>query len=80
MRSCLEADDFPASTQFISPALLNRARSVAAEHALLSTQLDGRFDSKTAKRAGEIAAVASNVKKWEESEKVGSLFSFIRAC
>ncbi|KAI9775696.1 MAG: hypothetical protein M1835_005726 [Candelina submexicana] len=58
-----------ASAHLISPALLSRARSVAAEHVLLSAQLDERFDPKTARRAGEIANVARYVKKWEQSEK-----------
>ncbi|KAI9719043.1 MAG: hypothetical protein M1812_003673 [Candelaria pacifica] len=58
-----------SSSQYITPALLGRARSLAAEHVLLSAQLDERFDSKTAKRVGEIANIARYVKKWEQSEK-----------
>ncbi|CAN8105826.1 unnamed protein product [Discula destructiva] len=49
-------------------ALLERARKIAAEHESLSTRLATDFDSKTAKRAGEISGVASALREWDSAQ------------
>lgn len=48
--------------------MLERARKLAAEHETLSQKLAGDFDSKTAKRAGEIASVAAALREWDEAQ------------
>ncbi|KAI9813285.1 MAG: hypothetical protein M1827_004227 [Pycnora praestabilis] len=52
---------------FISPALLNRARSITAEYSALSKNLAEEFDTKTAKRVGELSSVANALKAWENA-------------
>ncbi|KAF2403857.1 release factor [Trichodelitschia bisporula] len=49
----------------IYPALLERARAISKEHASLSQQLAENFDTKTAKKAGELATVVDALKQWE---------------
>ncbi|OQD73939.1 hypothetical protein PENDEC_c013G05283 [Penicillium decumbens] len=49
----------------LSPVLLTRARLLAAEHAKLSNRLAESFDSKVAKRAGELAPVTEVLKEWD---------------
>ncbi|KAJ5463584.1 Peptide chain release factor class I/class II [Penicillium sp. IBT 31633x] len=53
-----------ASDSALSPALLTRARLLAAEHKTLSKRLGETFDAKTAKRAGELAPIANVLKEW----------------
>ncbi|KAL3458482.1 hypothetical protein BJX64DRAFT_301881 [Aspergillus heterothallicus] len=53
----------------LSPALLTRARSMAAEHATLSDQLATSFDPKTAKRLGELRGVAKALAEWNNANK-----------
>ncbi|RAL08427.1 putative mitochondrial translation release factor (RF-1) [Aspergillus homomorphus CBS 101889] len=53
----------------LSPALLSRARSLAGEHAALTTQLADSFNPKVAKRIGEIAQVAGTLKEWDNANK-----------
>ncbi|KAJ5510866.1 Peptide chain release factor class I/class II [Penicillium expansum] len=53
-----------ASDSTLSPALLTRARLLAAEHTKLAKRLGESFDAKTAKRAGELAPVANILKEW----------------
>lgn len=54
----------------ISPALLGRARSIAAEHSKLSELLVRNFDPKVARKAGELSNVASILKAWEHASEV----------
>ncbi|KAF2137206.1 uncharacterized protein K452DRAFT_362016 [Aplosporella prunicola CBS 121167] len=81
-RRCLLRSQAPLSRQFlrrqttqatgadaISPAVLTRARSLAAEHSQLSTKLLDGFDQKTAKKAGEIAPIAAALKEWEKADE-----------
>ncbi|KAI9881531.1 MAG: hypothetical protein M1830_000094 [Pleopsidium flavum] len=51
----------------ISIALLERARSIAAEHLKLSEILAQNFDSKTARKIGELSTVASTLRDWERT-------------
>lgn len=59
-----------AASEGVSPALLTRARSVAAEHGALSKQLAEGFDTRTAKKVGELSPVASALKEWEHANEV----------
>jgi len=54
-----------ASNGFVTPALLNRARSLSREHAKLSEQTTETFDSKLAKRIGELQPIATSLKELE---------------
>lgn len=48
--------------------LVERARKLAVEHEQLSQKLATDFDSKIAKRAGEIAGVATALRNWENAQ------------
>lgn len=82
-RRCLLRSSFPvrpsvfvrrqatnASPDSISPAVLKRARAVAAEHAQLSQKLVDSFDTRTAKKVGETASIASALREWEKANEV----------
>lgn len=58
----------PAFT--ISPALLGRAQALAAEHAELSKQLNSEYDTRRAKKAGSLSAVATALNGWESASNV----------
>ncbi|KAK2812154.1 hypothetical protein FQN50_001511 [Emmonsiellopsis sp. PD_5] len=62
----------------ISPILLNRARLIANEHNALSAKLAEAFDTKTAKRAGELAATANALRDWDKAtESITELNSLL---
>ncbi|KAM7189650.1 putative peptide chain release factor 1, mitochondrial [Naviculisporaceae sp. PSN 640] len=52
----------------LSPVLYERARKITAEHDQLDAQLAASFDAKVAKRAGEIARVATAFKELEKAK------------
>lgn len=52
----------------ISPGLLTRARSFAAEHQVLADRLASDYDAKAAKRLGEIARAASAIKEYDKAK------------
>ena len=54
----------------ISPALLGRARTLAAEHALLSKQLTNHYDTQVAKKVGTLTPVATVFSDWENASNV----------
>ena len=54
-----------AINNYITPALLNRAKSQAKEHELLSSKITESFDSKLAKRAGELEPIVTSLKDLE---------------
>lgn len=54
----------------LSAALLNRARTLTNEHGSLSTKLAENFDSKVAKRAGELSGTANALKEWDKAHEV----------
>jgi hypothetical protein len=61
----------PTSTKsFISPVLLNRARSIAGEHAKLSTQNAENYDVATAKKIGELSSVTAALAEWDTAQNV----------
>ncbi|OJD19861.1 hypothetical protein AJ78_00221 [Emergomyces pasteurianus Ep9510] len=53
----------------ISPILLSRARSIADEHASLTSKLAEAFDPKIAKRAGELATTVTALKEWDKANE-----------
>ncbi|GFF26306.1 peptide chain release factor 1 [Aspergillus udagawae] len=66
------------TSSHLSPALLTRARSLAAEHTRLSTQLTDSFDAKIAKRVGELASIAQALQEWDRAhESLSELRSLI---
>lgn len=56
-----------ASNGFITPALLSRAQSLAKEHQQLTEKSREGFDSKLAKRVGELEAIVKSLKELEEA-------------
>lgn len=60
----------PSSASTISPALLGRAQALTAEHAELSKQLNSEYDTRIAKKAGSLSAVAMALKGWESASNV----------
>ncbi|KAI9780110.1 MAG: hypothetical protein M1816_003165 [Peltula sp. TS41687] len=64
-----EAAFNPSSSEHrsMSPVLLSRARSMAAEHTELSKAMATDFDTRTAKRIGELSAVTNALGRWEEA-------------
>ncbi|KAI1140093.1 release factor [Hypoxylon sp. FL0543] len=75
-RRCIKALAQPRSRPFLRLAssdaqtnlplvLLQRARLIAAEHDKLASALADDFDSKIAKRVGELSRVAGALKEWE---------------
>ncbi|KAK1997365.1 RF-1 domain-containing protein [Colletotrichum falcatum] len=77
-RRCLGGLLKPRSTQFIRrassdatahlpSALLQRARTIAAEHDALARSLESDFDAKTARRLGELSGVVSALREWERA-------------
>ncbi|KAL8833318.1 MAG: hypothetical protein Q9170_004343 [Blastenia crenularia] len=54
----------------ISPALLRRARSIAAEHEKLTRSVQNEYNSQTAKKIGELSQVTEALEDWETANKV----------
>lgn len=59
-----------ASPDSVSPAVLKRARAIAAEHAQLSQKLVDSFDTRTAKKVGETTPIVTALKEWEKANEV----------
>src|SRR4051812_46401873 len=53
------------SSSSLPPSVLQRARKLAVEHDQLSASLATDFDTKIAKRAGELSTVAAALKDYE---------------
>lgn len=53
----------------ITPALLSRARSVAKEHAAATAKLAVDFDTRAAKKLGELTSVTAALKEWEKANE-----------
>lgn len=81
-RRCLLRSSFPISTSAfvrrqttnasadsVSPAVLKRARAIAAEHAQLSQKLVDSFDTRTAKKVGETTSIVTALKEWEKANE-----------
>ncbi|KAI1133322.1 release factor [Nemania abortiva] len=56
------------TTNALPPALLERARNISREHDQLVTTLESNFDTKTAKRVGELSRVATALKEWDTAQ------------
>ncbi|KAF3023612.1 hypothetical protein E8E14_012462 [Neopestalotiopsis sp. 37M] len=71
------SSDTAATT--LPPALLQRARNIAAEHKDLQTTLAEDFDAKAAKRLGDLSRVANALAEWDTArsslEELDSLIS-----
>ncbi|WYZ41269.1 hypothetical protein EsH8_V_000164 [Colletotrichum jinshuiense] len=78
-RRCLGGLLKPRSTQFIRrasteagaglpPALLQRARNLATEHDQLARSLEDDYDTKTARRIGELSSVVTALREWEQAQ------------
>ena len=63
-------EEVAAKSELISPTFLKRARSMAAEHDILSRQLVEGFDKVKAKRVGELSSTADALKGYEASKDV----------
>ncbi|GKT44824.1 putative peptide methionine sulfoxide reductase [Colletotrichum spaethianum] len=48
-------------------ALLQRARNLATEHDALSRSLESDYDTKTARRIGELSSVVTALREWEQA-------------
>ncbi|OAA68458.1 mitochondrial translation release factor [Niveomyces insectorum RCEF 264] len=59
----------PSTTSSVPPVLLERARRLAAEHSELKRSLETQYDTKSAKRAGEIQSVAQALTEWDEAQR-----------
>ena len=57
----------------ISPALLGRARSVAAEHGKLTRQLTIEYDTDVAKKVGESSTTVKALEDWESASNVSRI-------
>ncbi|KAI4180761.1 MAG: hypothetical protein L6R41_007032 [Letrouitia leprolyta] len=60
---------FQSISPKISPSLLGRAQSIAAEHEKLLREIQEGYDSQSAKRIGELSAVTNALKGWETANK-----------
>ncbi|KEZ40660.1 Peptide chain release factor 1, mitochondrial [Scedosporium apiospermum] len=56
------------TTTSLPPALLQRARNLASEHDRLSKSLSDSFDTKTARRVGELSNVATALQEFDEAQ------------
>ncbi|KAK7972497.1 peptide chain release factor 1 [Apiospora saccharicola] len=54
-----------AASTNLPPVLLQRARNIATEHAALATTLEQGFDTKAAKRLGELSRVATALQSYD---------------
>ncbi|KAK6857434.1 hypothetical protein PG995_007621 [Apiospora arundinis] len=64
-RQFLRCASTDATGTNLPPALLQRARNLAAEHATLATTLEQTFDTKAAKRLGELSRVATALQSYD---------------
>ncbi|KAI1211460.1 release factor [Annulohypoxylon truncatum] len=78
-RRCIKALAQPRNRPFLRlastdaqtnlpPILLQRARNLCAEHDKLASALLKEYDSKIAKRVGELSRVAAALKKWDAAQ------------
>ncbi|KAI0879053.1 release factor [Hypoxylon argillaceum] len=56
------------TTNTLPLVLLERARSIAREHDQLAVTLASDFDTKTAKRVGELSRVTAALKEWDAAQ------------
>ncbi|KAK1540552.1 RF-1 domain-containing protein [Colletotrichum paranaense] len=56
------------ATATLPPALLQRARNIAKEHDALAAALEADYDSKTARRVGELSSVVTALREWEKAQ------------
>ena len=56
-----------SASETISSALLSRARLIADEHATLTNKLAGEFDTRAARRLGELSSTVSALKEYDKA-------------
>ncbi|KAI0528311.1 release factor [Xylaria bambusicola] len=56
------------TTNTLPLVLLERARNIAKEHDQLTVTIESDFNSKTAKRIGELSRVATALKEWDAAQ------------
>lgn len=66
--TCSKLINVAPRNSFISPALLSRARSLSEEHKLLSEQSSDVFNTKLAKRLGELESVTTVLKEMDAAQ------------
>lgn len=64
-----------SSVNSLSPALLERARSIFAEHSQLSKDLANEYDITVARKLGELSSTAKALEHWESAQKVCATYS-----
>lgn len=69
-RSPLVDTDRTATASVISPSLLGRARSIAAEYDKLSNELENEFSTQKAQKIGELSSVTKALNDWDTANKV----------
>lgn len=62
----------------ISPTLLRRARSVAAEYAKLTAQNAESYDVAVAKKIGELGPVTTALRDWQDAQHVSYIVQSLR--
>lgn len=64
-----------SSVNSLPPALLERARSIFAEHSQLSKDLANEYDITVARKLGELSSTAKALEHWESAQKVCATYS-----
>lgn len=65
-----------SSVNFLSPALLERARSISAEYAQLSKDLATEYDSTVAQKLRGLSSTAKALEYWENARNVRATCSY----
>lgn len=71
LASVLNLYSVASSAHSISPVLLGRARTIAAEHSKLTKQLAQNYGNDIARRAGELQEASRALQEWETVNNVG---------
>ena len=56
-------------TPELSSVLIDRARSIAAEHGKLAAQLSSEYDATVAKKIGEFSNTVQTLNEWDKARK-----------
>lgn len=64
-----------SSANPLSPALLERARSISAEHAQLLKDLANEYDNTVARKLGQLSSTAKALEQWERAHNVCATYS-----
>lgn len=64
-----------SSVNSLSPALLEKARSIFAEHSQLSKDLANEYNITVARKLGELSSTAKALEQWESAQNVCATYS-----